>query len=303
MSISFKSVHEFYLKEASVQEFQPLCVTKGNTTGVFVRWASAKQAIDGHEWPCYKGFYTLEVALKYARDRIGPDYYIEQGGTPVAIMQANYELENQIQEQENQQLREMNRLLEEKAEARWKEIIKLQDELADKERDLKELTEANNEYLAQINKHRKTGLPYCNRTFECLSARLKMPQFTCITLQPLFEVCPEVEVIISKKARRGFYQTMIELQNFLMEVAFTHSYNGVSVTQCSMPTEKILKLLSYGMIDYIYSTGLKKLLSLGKNGSSQLAILLSRSQSKPRYTLSLQKVMGLQKNRPNMKFF
>lgn len=87
---------------------------------------------------------------------------------------------------------------------------------------------------------------------------------------------------------------MIELQNFLMEVAFTHSYYGVSVMQCSMPSEKILKLLSYGMIDYIYSTGLKKLLSLGKNGSSQLAILLSRSQSKPRYTLSLQKVMGLE---------
>lgn len=132
--------------------------------------------------------------------------------------------------------------------------------------------QSNNDYIARIAKHMKTGIPYYNRTFECLSVRLKMPQFTCITLQPLFEAYLEVEVIISEKARTGFYQNMIELQNFLMECAFSHLYKGVTITQeyfyymdeptrflkaqinmtqCLMPNDKILRLLDYGMIDYI----------------------------------------------------
>lgn len=132
--------------------------------------------------------------------------------------------------------------------------------------------EVNNDYLARIAKHIKTGIPYSNRTFECLSVRLKIPQFTCITLQSLFIACPEVEVIIAEKAKTAFYRDMIELQNFLMVCAITNLYRGVTITQeyfyymeqlarflkaqinitqCSMLEEKIIKLFDYGMIDYI----------------------------------------------------
>lgn len=187
-------------------------------------------------------------------------------------MLANYELENQILEEENKKLKELVIILDERAEAKWKEILRLQDELFTKNEDLKELIEVNNDYLGRVFKHKRIGLPYCNRTFECLSVRLKMPQFTCITLQPLFEAYPEVEAVISKKARTGFYQDMIELQNFLLTYAYEHLYKGLAITQeyfycmdepagflkaqinmtqCSMDRGKILRLLDYGMIDYI----------------------------------------------------
>lgn len=58
-----------------------------------------------------------------------------------------------------------------------------------------------------------------------------MPQFTCITLQPLFEAYPELEVIIAEKARKAFYQDLIELQNFLMICHTNGSYRGLTVTQ------------------------------------------------------------------------
>lgn len=32
-------------------------------TGVFVKWNSVKAVTEGHEWPVYKGFYTLEKHL------------------------------------------------------------------------------------------------------------------------------------------------------------------------------------------------------------------------------------------------
>lgn len=68
-------------------------VTKGFHRGVFVKWASVKRVKEGHEWPCYKGFYTLEDALSYAREKIGPDYYIEPR-TLMELMTANHDLES-----------------------------------------------------------------------------------------------------------------------------------------------------------------------------------------------------------------
>lgn len=65
-----------------------------------------QEATDGHKWLCYKGFYTLEDALNYARNQIGPYYYIEPD-TPVDMMQPNYELENQLQEKEVRKLKSL----------------------------------------------------------------------------------------------------------------------------------------------------------------------------------------------------
>lgn len=100
-------------------------------------------------------------------------------------MQAKYELDNQLQEEELRKLKELNTILEERAMTRYYEIQKLQADLAKKE--LLQLVESNNEYMARLAKHQKTGFSYCNRSFECLSARLKMPQFTCLTLQPFLK--------------------------------------------------------------------------------------------------------------------
>lgn len=113
-----------------------------------------QEATDGHEWLCYKGFYTLEDALNYARNQIGPDYYIEPD-TPVDMMQPNYELENQLQEKEVRKLKELTNILEERASSRYFEIQKLQVELASKDEELSQLMEANNDYLARIAKHMK----------------------------------------------------------------------------------------------------------------------------------------------------
>lgn len=120
---------------------------------------------------------------------------------------------------------------------------------------------------------------------ECWSVRLKMPQFTCLTLQSLFEACPEVELIIDEKARKGFYEGMIELQNFLMICEHNDLYRGVVVTQeyfhyqeqsagflkaelnmtqCTMPNDMIIRLFDYGMIDHIIFNKPKEVLIFGK---------------------------------------
>lgn len=127
----------------------------------------------------------MEAALEYARQNFGPNYYVEHG-TPVDLMQANYELENQLQEEEVRKLKELTKILEERAASRFYEIQELQIKWAEKEEEMAQIMESNNDYLMRIAKHMKTDIPYRNRSFECLSVRLKMLQFTCLTLQPLF---------------------------------------------------------------------------------------------------------------------
>lgn len=136
-------------KKPTSKNYSHYVLTKGFHTGVFVKWASVKRVTDGHEWPCYKGFYTLEEALYYARENIGPNYY-EEHGPPVELMTANHELENQLQEEELQKLRELVSILEEKATSRIHEIQKLQEEIAAKEEDLSQLMQINHDYLSRI---------------------------------------------------------------------------------------------------------------------------------------------------------
>lgn len=90
--------------------------------------------------------------------------------------------------------------------------------MAQKEEEVTQFIAENEELLGRIAKHQKAGIPYCNRTFECLSVRIKLPQFTCITLQPLIETYPEIGILITEKAKEGFYKNIIELQNELMMI-------------------------------------------------------------------------------------
>lgn len=77
-----------------------------------------------------------------------------------------------------------------------------------------EISEIN----VKMEKYKKTkGISYINRSYECLQVRLKMPQWTCSTLQPLFDAYPEIEIIIVEKAKKTFYQKIIELENFLLD--------------------------------------------------------------------------------------
>lgn len=82
-----------------------------------------------------------------------------------------------------------------------------------KQEERRQLNQEVSEKIMQIEKLRKKGIPHCNRSFLELYIRLK-PQFTCLTLKPLFEECPELEVIIADMAKKSFYKKMIQLQNF-----------------------------------------------------------------------------------------
>lgn len=82
-----------------------------------------------------------------------------------------------------------------------------------------------------LNRYRKKGIPQINRSFEVLHVRLKMPQFTCITLQPLFDAYPNLEIIISEKAKKSFYQNIITLQNFLLDCFLQPKYMGLTIIQ------------------------------------------------------------------------
>lgn len=87
-----------------------------------------------------------------------------------------------MQEEEVRTLKELVRTLEKKAIERYYQIQELQVKTATQEEQMTQLMQANNDYLMKIAKHQKRGIPYCNRTMECLSFRLKMPQLTCITM-------------------------------------------------------------------------------------------------------------------------
>lgn len=115
-----------------------------------------------------------------------------------------------------------------------------------------------------------------------------MPQFTCITLQPLFEACLELEVIITVKAKISFYKKMIQLQNFLLLChmgAPYHTFKGLEIIQetfyyqeklagflkarinmnhCSLTREQIIELYDYGMIDSIIFTRPEEVLYFGE---------------------------------------
>lgn len=47
--------------------------------------------------PINEDFYTLEEAIEFAIGKLGHDFHIEEG-PPVDILQANYELETELQE-------------------------------------------------------------------------------------------------------------------------------------------------------------------------------------------------------------
>lgn len=140
-------------------------------------------------------------------------------------------MEKELQEEEERKLKERVMKLESELMVKILTIRNQQKRLTQYEEEKIQLMDQKDDLLQKLAKHQRTGIPYYNRTLECISVRLKMPQFTCITLQPLIEAHPEIEMIIAEKVKQGFYEDMIELQNFLMMSFHMGSYRGVSITQ------------------------------------------------------------------------
>lgn len=105
----------------------------------------------------------MEDALDHVRQTIGHNFYIEEG-TPVELMQANYELESQIQQGEVTKFKEKNAELTELLNSRFYEIQQLQILLASKQEEVNHLTSENVVYILKVAKHRKEGVLYCNRS-------------------------------------------------------------------------------------------------------------------------------------------
>lgn len=101
-----------------------------------------------------------------------------------------------------------------------------QTQLDVKQEELRQMTVEVSESHLRMEKYRKKGIPYSNRSFDYLHVRLKMPQFTCITLQPLFEACPELEVIIAEKVSKLFYQKINQMQtSYYYAILEIHNIN------------------------------------------------------------------------------
>lgn len=169
--------------------------------------------------------------MAYARSNLGYDFYIEENA-PVSLLQANFTLESQAYEKEVNQLSIKNKELSDELSKKIDEIDKLRIQIEERQTELEQLKHEASENSLRLEKFRRNGIPYCNRSFSCLHVRLKMPQFTCITLQPLFEACPELEVIIADMARKLFYKKMIQLQQFLLLChmgAPSHIFKGLMI--------------------------------------------------------------------------
>lgn len=104
-------------KKLLSKNFSHYVVRNGFQIGVFFHWASVKWAIDGFEWPIYKGFYSLEEATEYAREHIGHNFAIEENPES-SLHYANQILEKQIQDVEVTKVKEANKKLFEKIQER-----------------------------------------------------------------------------------------------------------------------------------------------------------------------------------------
>lgn len=258
-------------KKPLSKNFSHYVVTQRFHSGVFVNWSSVKKVTEGFTWPIFKGFYTLEEAMEHARKHIGYNFYVEES-VPVSLMQANFVMESQVYEEEVKNLSYKNAELTEELAKKIYEADDLQTQLRVKQEDLVQLAMEISESNLKVERYKKKGIPHVNRSFECLAVRLKMPQFTCITLQPLFEACPELEVIIVDKAKKAFYQKIIQLQNFLLYYHMNQWYKGLTITQeyfhykeqpagflkaqinlahCTLDRDRLIELYDYGMLDYI----------------------------------------------------
>lgn len=157
----------------------------------------------------------MSEAMEFARNHLGFNFYVEDA-IEEDLKAANFILEHQISGEELNRLNTQNAKLALSLSTKEIENENLKEQLRKAEQDYNCLAEHFLETQSLLQRYKKKGLPHVNRSFEQLHVRLKMPQFTCITLQPLFEACPELEVIIAEKAKVSFYQTIISLQFFLL---------------------------------------------------------------------------------------
>lgn len=117
----------------------------------------------------------MEEALEYAREKLGYDFYVEES-TLVSLMQANYVMETQIQEEEITKLTIKNAELTMELTSNLFEIDDLKTKLEDKQQELNQVASKLSNSSLMVEKFHKKGIPYGNRSFECLHARLKFPQ-------------------------------------------------------------------------------------------------------------------------------
>lgn len=168
--------------------------------------------------------------MEHAREKLGYDFYVEES-TPVSLMHANYVIENQLHEEEVKKLTMKNAEITMDLTSKIFEINDLMTKLEAGQQELNQMAMELSEKELKIERFRKKGIPQGNRSFECLHARLKFPHFSCLTLQPLFKACPKLEVIIAEKAKKGFYQKIIDLQKFLLDYHLRPRHRGLTIMQ------------------------------------------------------------------------
>lgn len=159
-------------KKPLSKNFSHYVVIQGFHLGVFVYWSSVKRSIEGYTWPMYKGFYTLEEALEYARAHIGHDFYIEV--CSISLVQANFIMKSQEYEEEKKRLLQKNAELTEELTRKINEVDDGEIKLEEKQ-EVEQLAMELSEKTLRIERYKKKGVLHVNRSFECLSVRLKMP--------------------------------------------------------------------------------------------------------------------------------
>lgn len=137
----------------------------------------------------------------------------------------------QLHEEEVKKLTVKNVELTMQLTSKLFEADDIKTKLEAKQQELNQMTSQLSDNNLMIERQRKKGIPCMNQSFECLHARLKFPQFTCLTLKPLFESCLELEVLIADKAKRAFHQKIIDLQKFLLSCYLRPIHRGLTVIQ------------------------------------------------------------------------
>lgn len=98
-------MHSIQKKPLSKNFSHYVIIIQGYQCGVFVKWSSVLKAIEAHPWLVCKGFYSLDEALQHAREKLGHNFYVEEGQKDDDnFAAANFFLENQNKEEEVKQM-------------------------------------------------------------------------------------------------------------------------------------------------------------------------------------------------------
>lgn len=110
--------------------------------------------------------------MEHAKTHLGHDFYVEEN-VPVSLLQANFVMESHAYEEELKTLTTKNSKIMEKLTNKIYEANELQMQLDVKQEELKQMTIEISKSNLRMEKYRKKGIPYSNRSFDCLHVRLK----------------------------------------------------------------------------------------------------------------------------------